>query len=247
MGENYKHDKWNIKKRQDVLQRLKDATDNFLKELKICPETGLIHGQNNMKFATFPYVGSRYGESERILFIGLDIGSDEKKDGVQPLEERRSAIEDKFSSKHNPHISGTYGTALFFLREEKSWQSCWEEMCKFSTFQQALKNMSQLEENPLSFVALTNYYKFVSPNRKNKGGGKDRRDLCQDKELKLLREEIEILEPEMVIFQSKSFSKDFLQKSGLCGLAKEIRVGPHPSWRGTRKPGDFVKLMVNFS
>ena len=87
-------------------------------------QTGQLEYCPCRKFATYPYIGSQYGEAAKILIVGLDIGEDETPERpgqpgwFQSFEERRAAIEDKELRKHNPHIAGTYFTALFFLKDD---------------------------------------------------------------------------------------------------------------------------------
>ena len=150
-------------------------------------------------------------------------------------------------SEYNPHIAGTYFTALFFLKNKLNLQNYWKEFKNKPTFQQVLKNNKKLPNiNPLSYVALTNLYKFVSINRKNRDGGENRK--YQDKafELNFLNDEIRILKPDIIIFQSESFwnKKDLLDK--LSKFKSKIYIGPHPSWRKSRKPSYFIKQIIKY-
>lgn len=205
-------------------------------------KNGCLNNQKNIKFPTFPFIGSKYGNYKKILIIGLDIGSDEKTGGVQSFEERRKAIEEKSFAQHNPHIAGTYFTALFFLKDYLNFKDYWNKLKNKDSAQKALKNQNELPgKNPLSYIALTNYYKFVSVNRKNRTGGENRVHIDKNLELNFLLEEIKILNPDIIIFQSLSF----LNKRKLLNVIKEMRktvyVGPHPSYRGKREPEHFVK------
>lgn len=207
--------------------------------LKIDPQTGKIgldEGQG-LKFPTFPYIGSRYGDRPRILFIGLDIGGDEKPGGIQSIEERRAAIETKSPEGHNPHIAGTYFTAMYLLRDRLSlMRSHWNCIDDGKTCQALLKLASALpDKNPLSYVALTNYYKFVSIGRKGRAGARNRRYLsAQTKGLEqcFLLNEVRTFNPEVIVFQSLSFQQTQYQP-----ILREISehrvvyVAPHPSAR----------------
>ena len=153
-----------------VQSELKNKYRELFKRYKIDPKTGCLKCYLDLKFPTYPYIGSRYGETKKILIVGLDIGSDETPRRIQCFDERRQAIEKKPVYKHNPHIAGTYFTALFFLKDELGWNDCWSKTKNISTCQQALKNGKDLPtSNPLSYIALMNYYKFVTENRRNKG------------------------------------------------------------------------------
>ena len=224
---------------------LKNKYQELFKKFEINEKTGCFKDIPQIKFPTFPYIGSKYGDSKKILIVGLDIGSDEKIGGIQSFEERRKAIEDKPVSKHNPHIAGTYFTALFFLKDSLNWQEYWNKLKNIFSCQKALQNQEKLPaSNPLSYIALTNYYKFVSIDRKNRTGGENR--IYQDKnsELNFFIEEVKIFNPDIIVFQSNSFKykKRLLKKSLYTG--KSIYIGPHPAYRGKREPDYFVKKMI---
>ena len=213
---------------------LKTKYQELFKKFGIDEKTGCLNNTPNIKFPTFPYIGSKYGLSKKILIVGLDIGSDEKVGGIQSFEERRKAIEDKLVSKHNPHIAGTYFTALFFLKDNLNLQNYWNKLKNCPTCQRALQNQEELPDvNLLSYIALTNYYKFVSVNRKNKTGGENRIHLNQEEENTLLIDEIKALNSDIIIFQSKNFKNkhyDLLLK--IKDLGKRVIVIYHPSIRG---------------
>lgn len=224
---------------------LKNKYQELFKKFEIDEKTGCFKKIPNLKFPTFPYIGSKYGISKRILIVGLDIGSDEKIGGIQSFEERRKAIEDKPVSKHNPHIAGTYFTALFFLKDNLNLQNYWNKLKNTISCQKALQNQEELPTlNPLSYIALTNYYKFVSINRKNRAGGENRIHLDQKIELNFFIEEVKIFNPDIVVFQSNSFKykKSLLKK--LIDMGKSVYVGPHPAYRGKREPDHFLKQVV---
>ena len=55
---------------------------SFFNELNINPKTGLLE-KEKIKFETYPYIGSKYEESEiKIVFVGLDIGKEEKENEI---------------------------------------------------------------------------------------------------------------------------------------------------------------------
>jgi len=199
---------------QSILRRqLEDLYyGKLFKEFEINKETGCLKNNPQIKFPTFPYIGSKYGCSKKILIVGLDIGSDETKGKIQSFEERRQAIEEKERkslSWHNPHIAGTYFTALFFLKGDLNWQDCWDKLKDKPSCQKALiNNQEELPlSNPLSYIALTNYYKFVSVGRENKAGGADRLHQAQESELNFFIKEVKIFNSDIIIFQSKCFGR----------------------------------------
>lgn len=228
-----------------VQSKLKNKYQDLFEKFKIDKETGCFKNISQIKFPTFPYVGSKYGKCDKILIVGLDIGSDEKTGGIQSFKERRQAIEDKPVSKLNPHIAGTYFTALFFLKNKLHLENYWNNLKNISSCQKALQNKEKLPAiNPLSYIALTNYYKFVSINRKNKSGGENRTHLDKEIELNFFIEEVKIFNPNVIIFQSNSFWHKKTLLSKLSKLGKEIYIGPHPAYRGKREPNYFVKKII---
>jgi hypothetical protein len=218
---------------------------DLFKKFEIDENTGCLKNSPHIKFPTFPYIGSKYGISKKVLIVGLDIGSDEKIGGIQSFEERRKAIEDKPVSKHNPHIAGTYFTALFFLKENLNLQSYWNKLKNTSSCQRALQKQEELPDvNPLSYIALTNYYKFVSLNRKNKSGGENRNHQDPKTELNFFIEEIKIFNPDIIVFQSNSFKYKRKLIKKLIAMGILVYVGPHPAYRGKREPEHFIKQII---
>jgi hypothetical protein len=228
-------------KREEIFKEYK----KFLEVLEVNKE-GLLKSNQTIRFVTYPYIGSNYGRLTRILFIGLDVGADEKR-GIQTFEERRNAIEEKEIQLHNPHIAGTYICALFFLKEKLGLKTFWKQNKNKISSQHILKKIVNFEENPLSYVSLTNYHKFVTVGRKNRTGGLDRKFVHKDYEEKLLLKEIELLEPKIIIFQSKQFlTKKF--KRLIYKIKKltdsKIYIGLHPSHRGNKSPEYLIDSLT---
>lgn len=71
----------NINIQEDLETRLRELYEDLYEEFKIDKKTGILKESSNLKFPTYPYIGSNYGLKgvPKILVIGLDIGSDEKK------------------------------------------------------------------------------------------------------------------------------------------------------------------------
>jgi len=224
---------------------LKIEYQELFKRFEIDEKTGCFKNIPNIKFPTFPYIGSKYGETKKILIVGLDIGSDEKIGGIQSFEERRKAIEDKPVSKHNPHIAGTYFTALFFLKDSLNMEDYWNKIKNTFSCQKALQNQENLiSSNPLSYIAFTNYYKFVSINRKNRTGGKNRIYLNKKIEIDFFIEEVKIFNPEIIIFQSNYFKYKRSLLKRLLDMGNSIYIGPHPAYRGKREPEYFIQNII---
>ncbi len=228
--------------------QLKKKYRELFERYEIDEKTGCLKRRPTLKFATYPYIGSCYGEAARILIVGLDIGKDETPERpgqpgwFQSFEERRAAIEDRPAPKHNEHIAGTYFTALFFLREFLECQEYWNGIKNTSTCEKILKSGRELAmKNPLSYITLTNYYKFVTTGRTKRAGDEDRKHLLGHFDREFFVEEVEIFNPDIVVFQGAEF-KDNLAPRRLVKTGRSVYTGPHPSNRekGGRVPEYFV-------
>ena len=230
----------------NIVERVERVYQRFFADMNIDGGTGLLPCESK-EFATFPYIGSRYGHTSarRLLVVGLDIGQDETPGRTQTLKERRAQIEDKKVSKHNPHIAGTYMMALYLLRAElPEWLEYWQRAEKGATSKELLKQENELPaENPLAYIALTNYHKFVTVNRRRRQGVQDRKFINRQLEGELLEREVEALHCDMVVFQGSQlftpYSGTFSRISG-----PEVRIThvvPHPSAPGE---GRRIESMV---
>ena len=225
-------------------EKLDLAYGCFFKQIGVNKDTGYF--TPSIKFAAYPYLGSKYGTTTKILIVGLDIGTDESTNKIMDYNKRRSTIEDKNISKHNPHIAGTYISALYFLKESMDWTSFWIKIKNIPTCQKALKKKYLLpKDNPLSYISFTNYYKFVTINRTKRAGGENRKYQNKKLEENLLRQEIDILRPDIIIFQGKQFFSKKYSKLLLKLKAHTTRIfiGPHPAYRGKgkREPEYFIQ------
>lgn len=203
--------------------------DNFVDSI-----TGIVSRDKTRKLATYPYVGSKYGETKKVLIVGSDIGNDECKGAIGSFADRRG-IEDNDLRDLNPHIGGTYFTALYFLKEELNLSEFWEDTKsdkyakKFATI---LKRVATIPKvNPLSYIAMTNFYKYVTVDRSSsRRGDFDRIFIDKEREINLFLAEIEVLKPDVIFFQSKEFQNlDGKIKDTI--LAKGIKAyyAYHPS------------------
>ena len=218
----------------DIIKRVKIVHDHFFKLLKIDPQTGLLPN-GDKKFATYPYIGSKYGQFQtKLCIVGLDIGKDETPGYIQPFSQRRKQIENRDHSKHNPHIAGTYMMALYFLHQElPEWKDYWERLNDQTTCQQLLKRKNELpSENPLSYISLTNYYKFVTPEREKRSGGKDRKFVNKKLEIQFLDEETKALDSNIVVLQSKQFLAKSKKQFSKIAEKSKLLISPHPAARG---------------
>ena len=187
--------------RKKLLMDLQAVYNEFYCNFGIDAKTGKIRMGGltcDRKFACYPYVGSLYGHHEgmRLLVVGLDVGADKKKDTapdclegcgtggvIECFECRRSSIEDKNLRHHNPHIAGTYFTAMRYPHPVEEWENCkgLERPC-----QQILKEEKEGDKlpktNALSRIALTNFYKWVTTDGKDMSTTLNRTNFCRERE-----------------------------------------------------------------
>ena len=122
--------------RTDIIKNVKAVYDHYIKLFNIDPETGELPNSDK-KLATYPYIGSKYGQLQtKLCIVGLNIGKDETRGYIQPFSERQQQIEMKDYSEHNPHIAGTYMLALHFLHQKLSeWTDYWKKLDDQTTCQ----------------------------------------------------------------------------------------------------------------
>lgn len=239
-------------RRRELLRSLQGVYLRFFCDLGIHPRTGAVrlgHCTCDRRFACYPYVGSRYGQDEgtRLLVVGLDIGAEEKKNTVPDCHEgcgtgkviecfecRRGSIEDKDLGSHNAHIAGTYFTAMRYTRPVEEWED-------WKGFKQPCQRILKGEEeggelpktNPLSRIALTNFYKWVTTDGKNMSTTLNRTNFCREREERLLVDEVHCLAPEVVVFQGADFRKPQFEKlrRSVHEAGAEWHILYHPSRR----------------
>lgn len=226
----------------DLEKTLQKVYGEFFQAAGVDPGTGRLDQYPGKKFATYPYIGSKYGEARRILFVGTDIGSDPTPGRIQPFSERRRSIEDKSIAKHNPHIAGTYITALYFLKDELDWGHHWEQIKNARTCQRALRYQYDdlPRDNPLSYCALTNYYKFVGESRIHRSGSKDRHFLNENAERKLFDTELYTFNADILVFQGTGF---YHAATGMDKIEARLYLAPHPAYR--EKNGRIPENYIN--
>lgn len=214
----------------------------FFGDMGIDPATGTTPLQTDRKFAAYPYIGSKYGadpDVKRLLVVGRDIGSDETPGRLQRFEERRRAIECTPLPSLNPHIAGTYFTALKYAWSGQEWD---QVRHRDQTCQAILRDGYALHSNPLSYIALTNFFKWVTIRRRNKGGAQDCTLVAPHLERELFLEEVRLLAPHVVVFQGADFDKArFRQVRDALPSDVEWHVLVHPSWRGSKRPKDITQ------
>ena len=99
--------------------------------------------------------------------------------------------------------------------------------------------------SPLSFIALTNYFKFVDKGREGKrSGNKNRKYINEKVEKELFLNEVKIFNPDIIIFQGLDFNhySDILKK--IKELDIKVYVAPHPANRKKdgRRPTNYLSF-----
>ena len=194
--------------------------------------TGVVNNTNK-KVATYPYIGDKYGKSKKILVVGLDLGQDETPGSIQSLVDRNSSLK-SVHNKMNFHMGGTYFTALYLLKESLGYNDFYDLTKNETIFNTIIKrHINDLpSENPLDYICLTNFFKYVTVNREDRRGDFDRHNIDPNlREIELFLSEIKILDPEIIFLQSMDFNKESF-KSILDKILvdnRQIIIGYHPS------------------
>ena len=227
----------------DSIQKsIENRYKNFFAKFKINKKNGRFPRKSRwsfLRFPTYPFIGSRYAENNsfRVLFIGLEIGKDENAGGeIIGFDKKRMLVED--TEKHNPHVYGM-GVATIFLLKKLFKKNQWEKIYKGKTYMNTFNLAKNIKPNfnPLSHIAMTNCYKFVTINSKSRLSSKDGKHISTDAEWDLLEEEIMILKPNFLVFESKKFAKDHWFQPLIYEIKKQnkntkVYISNHPSDRG---------------
>jgi len=252
---------------KDKLEKdLLEIYDQFFERMNIDEKTGLIKDLINEKkdwidpktkkqkrFSAYAYIGSKYGQKTKILFVGLDIGSDElSEEGREgtylDFKKRREQVEEH--ELKNAHMLGTCICSIYFLKSEPELNKSDWETHPDKTYKETIKELKLLlnTENPLSYVALTNFHKFVTVGRGMQGkgemmGSKDRHFInnngtkTREIEEGVLVNEINTLKPKIIIFQSADFKKNTRLISKIKDILRDTKIyaGYHPSYRNLKR------------
>jgi hypothetical protein len=228
--------------------------EDFSKAMGFNEETGLLPN-GKKRFSGMPFIGALYGEySPKILIVGEDIGRDEcVKDNAKDINGTPLYFHDFDSKrkncmpgKYHAHLAGTYMTALYLLRKCDKFKDMWEESMCEKTAHWALKMLSasQIEEIAHT-IALTNLHKFVTKDRPDRSGDKDRKWIDHDKEFATFIEEVKCFAPDIIILQAinSMTNEDIEQIKQAAGGASVYKL-THPS---TRKRGGRIvqNLIIN--
>lgn len=179
-------------------------------------KTGLLP-DGGKRFVGMPYIGQNYGKDgyPRILVVGSDIGSDERvdadgnpKDGenyYHTFETKEKACV-LTKNVYNAHLSGTYMTALYLLKDtDDTFKEMWSKVSDNATAYRNLKKFNAMGDKSVeliaSFIAFTNIHHFVTERRKFKSGGNDRKEF-QNGELDIFIEEVKCFAPDIIILQT---------------------------------------------
>ena len=221
---------------------LQQAHDDFFKRFNVDPTTGWVKDPY-LKFASYPHIGSRYGDMKRVIIVGMDIGGDTTPGKIHSYDKRRADIENSAVNKLNPHMSGTYVTAMHFLADEcEEWRRWLADANLDWGPQRLLNDTSRIpSRSPLSYIAFTNYYKFLLFHN----GAKVQIEKSVEEEF--LKEEAKILGPKIIVLQSSGFRRLKSLLNDLSQIA-DVFVGYHPSVRGTkRRLGNLLKSIKRWS
>lgn len=245
-----------------VQKSIKKLYKDFLVGLKI-KKNGYFSKQSRwsfLRFPTYPFIGSKYfgKEDYKILFIGLEIGKDEYPENkIASFVLRRSSIEE--SNSHNKQVYGMAVATIFLLNKlfkDNQWKQILNN--KIYTYKETLEQTKESELakklpkkmgkkfNPLSFVAMTNCYKFVTIKSEQRTNSKDGKYISTDKEWDLLEKEIEILKPKFLVFQSKTFRTDRWFQQLISEIKQQnkntkIYISNHPSDRNLLSTCKYLK------
>ena len=230
----------------------KILVEDFSKAMGFNEETGLLPN-GKKRFSGMPFIGALYGEySPKILIVGEDIGSDEcvknntKDINGTPLyyHDFHSKRENCVNVEYKAHLAGTYMTALYLLRNCDKFKDMWEESMCGKTAHWALKMLSASQIAEIAHtIALTNLHKFVTKDRPDRSGDKDRNWIDHDKEFAIFIEEVKCFAPDIIILQAiNSMTNEDIEqiKQAVKGVA--VYKLTHPSTR--RKGGRIVHNLI---
>ena len=215
-----------------IENELKELYDCFFLNMRIEPTSGKV-ADSNMRFTGYPYVGQNYSKAPiKLLFVSLDVGADEcgDSDTFHSFKDRQDIFPEG-QLDFNPHIAGIYATTLFIMKNEMGWTRAWDALWSQRDTHKNAKAIRMsydfLPKDLMSYIAYDNRFHFVTINRGRRTGGKDRHYLNATIEGQLLLDEIEILSPDVIVFQGK----DGLWNCHIEELRKTHRVvvAYHPS------------------
>lgn len=228
---------------EGLVAKLEARYAEFFQDMGVDPATGLLKGREAWKIACYPHVGTKYGsdpEVNRVLVFGLNVGYDMNPDGIWTADEWREGLEpqEKVRTGFNPHIAGTYFTMLRYgCPPEWGWERCRNSR---DSCQVLLRKGEGLpSENPLSYLAFSNIYKWAWHRAENTLQQKStQRFRDRTKEVELILDEIRILDPDIVVLQSSRFAHHSFGPimNAIDRLTGKAYVLVHPSHYRARHP-----------
>lgn len=248
-------------KTEELETNLKVLYDELFEHFGLDKATGLFEDSKS-RFSGYPYVGLKYAESKKkILFVGLDTGVDEKvnEKGYHDFCSRRMKISVSAQGKTykeiqgyplRPHMAGTYLLAMLLLSDCHHEWKCAKEQLFLNPNSVNAKALS-LKENKdvmpcdvLDYIAQINVFRFVSHMRGKRSGGQDRKWRDKSYEIDFLKREIEVFQPDILVFQGSS---KWIPKNVMGDFRTKYRVicGYHPSYWG--KDANKVKYVQSLA
>ena len=235
----------------------KILVEDFSKAMGFDKETGVLPN-GKKRFSGMPFIGNDYGEySPKIVIVGSDIGRDEcVKDNAKDINgtplyfhdfdsKRKNCV--NVAGKYNAHLAGTYMTALYLLRKCDKFKDMWQDAMCNTTAIRALKTLETEKIHQIAdAIALTNLHKFVTIERPDRSGDKDRKWIDHDKEFATFIEEVKCFAPDIVIIQRIGLlaENDLMQIKQIVGRVYTL---PHPS-SGAREQGgcNVQKYIIDY-
>ena len=223
--------------------------EDFSNAMWFDKETGLLPN-GEKRFSGMPFIGNDYGKfSPKILIVGSDIGCDERRrdNTYHYFDTKREDCIRPSKREYRAHLCGTYITALYLLKEVAPFNSMWQENFSNKTATHALKTLKTEQIQMIAdAIALTNLHKFVTKDRTNRSGDKDRKWIDHDKEFATFIEEVKCFAPDIVIIQRIGLlPEDDLKR--IRQIVGQVYTLPHPS-SGARERGgcNVQKYIIDY-
>ena len=235
------------KKLQGAIRKI--LVEDFSKAMGFDKETGMLPNSKK-RFSGMPFIGNDYGKfSPKILVVGSDIGCDERRrdNTYHYFDTKRECCIRPSKREYRAHLCGTYITALYLLKEVAPFNSMWQENFSNKTATHALKTLKTEQIQMIAdAIALTNLHKFVTKDRTNRSGDKDRKWIDHDKEFATFIEEVKCFAPDIVIIQRIGLlPEDDLKR--IRQIVGQVYTLPHPS-SGARERGgcNVQKYIIDY-
>ena len=225
---------------------------DFFRNSGIDPKTGyLMRKRRKWKFSTYPHIGSRYGtdiDISRVMFYGLNVGYDMKPGSIWSVQEWRNVLEpeEKVRMGFSHHMAGTYFAMLRYgCPPEWGWQlhKSSDRGCKMLLQELGRANCLP-PDNPLKYIAFSNVYKWALQGSEDTETQKGtQKFLDKSAEIDLILDEISLLGPDIVIFQSSRFADPAFGPllKAVDHMVGRVYVVFHPSIYEARTPAHITQ------